>query len=219
MARPNGRLAALMEQVGVMPAVPIIGANGYASIAAASADPASYGDEYAHSGDIAAAEAPAEVDDVVGKDARRIIAAAKKGGNRASDKVALANNRALDMARFVDAMATMQPVLARYGIVAGYQFAAGKFTLTGNIAPILSWLRSQGFKEDSNAGGVSTSLYSVAAGGVDWPRSLRGKVSELGDDYAKANVAPQRMTAASVEQEIDRFIADYKAHIKMRREQ
>lgn len=212
MTRPNRRLRSLMEQdVAYLPALPIIGNLDGADMEDYSPE----SDFLGSSGEGAALGVAA----AVANTSKAAIARVKKGGNRATDKVALADDRAMSMAKFVDAVAAMQPVLARYGIVAGYQFAAGKFTLTGTIAPIVAWLRDNGFKEDANAGGMSASLYAVAEGGVDWPRSLRAKLESHGDDYSTANAGPQRMNASRIEQVIDQFIADYKAHTKTRKEQ
>ena len=211
MTRPNSRLRGLMEQVDYLPSIPMIGNLEGADM-----------EDYAPEADFLGATgstAALGVDAAVANTSQAAIARVKKSGNRATDKVALADDRAMSMAQFVDAVAAMQPVLARYGIIAGYQFSAGKFTLTGTIAPIVGWLRNNGFKEDANAGGMSASLYAVAEGGVDWPRSLRTKLESHGDDYSKTNAGPQRMNASRIEQVIDQFIADYKAHTKTRKQQ
>jgi hypothetical protein len=212
MTKPNRSLRRLMEQdVGYLTPLPIIGNLE-------GADMEDYSPESDFLG-AAGTGAALGVDTAVSNTSKSAIARVKKSGNRATDKVALADERALSMAKFVDAVAAMQPVLARHGIISGYQFAAGKFTLSGTIAPIASWLRSNGFKEDSNAGGMSASLYAVAEGGMDWPRSLRDKLESHGDDYSRANAGPQRMNAASVDQVINQFIADYMSHTKMRKQQ
>lgn len=183
MSQMNQNLKRLTEQFKAAPAV---GVEAGASVKAAT------------------------IDKTATNRANAFVRHLKERGVRVNHEVKKVENKSGELAKLIGAIGVLKAKLTVFGVDASFLFDAGKFAISGNTDRIEGFLRKYGFKFDNQSKQWLAPLASIASDdsfGSGLVAALAGSSTE---DYAKQNVASQKMSASAVEQ----FLADYEKHYK-----